>query len=71
MVRDSFTMPEDDYAKMRELKARCLSHGVHVKKGELLRAGLYALENLNKEQLLEILDSVERVKTGRPKTQED
>jgi len=67
VVRDSFTMPEDDYRKIKQLKARCLKEGVSIKKGELLRAGLHALEKMNKRQLLEILNNIERVKTGRPK----
>ena len=40
MIRDSFTMPESDYIKLSELKKRCLNVGVHVKKSELVRAGL-------------------------------
>ena len=32
MIRDSFTMPESDYAKLAELKKKCLESGVHVKK---------------------------------------
>ena len=66
MVRDSFTMPEGDYAKLAALKARCLTAGVHVKKSELLRAGLQVLETLPAKKLLAIIAGVENVKTGRP-----
>jgi len=71
VVRDSFTMPKNDYAKLKELKSKYLAHGVHIKKGELLRAGLYALEQMDEKQLLGILDYVEPVKTGRPKEKAD
>ncbi len=35
MIRDSFTMPENDYVKLSELKNKCLQAGVHVKKASL------------------------------------
>lgn len=66
MVRDSFTMPEDDYAKLAELKKKCLEAGVHVKKSELLRAGLLNLSNLPEAVLIEAVKQVEIIKTGRP-----
>lgn len=66
MVRDSFTMPEDDYAKIAELKKKCLKAGVHIKKSELLRAGLTYLSKLSKPALLKTVKQVEKIKTGRP-----
>ena len=66
VVRDSFTMPKTDYEKLGELKQRCLSAGVAVKKSELLRAGLLLLEAVPPAQLLEAIAAVETVKTGRP-----
>ena len=66
VVRDSFTMPEGDYDKLAALKARCLTAGIHVKKSELLRAGLQVLETLPAKKLLAIIAGVENVKTGRP-----
>ena len=66
VVRDSFTMPKSDYEKISLLKQKCLANGVHVKKGELLRAGLLILERANIEQLTAAVAAVETVKTGRP-----
>ncbi len=66
VVRDSFTMPEHDYGKLAELKRKCLAGGVQVKKSELLRAGLVALEALSERRLLSVVAQVEAVKTGRP-----
>lgn len=66
MVRDSFTMPESDYVKLAELKQKCLEAGVHVKKSELMRAGLLRLSKLNKTALLNAVAQVEIIKTGRP-----
>ena len=66
MVRDSFTMPENDYVQLAELKKRCLQAGVHVKKSELLRAGLLSLSKLPDAALIKAVDQVEKLKTGRP-----
>jgi len=67
MVRDSFTMPADDYAKLSLLKLKCLENGIEVKKSELIRAGLIALSTMPVKTLLNAVSGVERIKTGRPK----
>jgi hypothetical protein len=66
MVRDSYTMPENDYAKLSELKKTCLKAGVHVKKSELLRAGLTTLAKLSTATLLKTVEGLVKFKTGRP-----
>lgn len=67
LVRDSFTMPEQDFALIAALKATALGAQRAVKKSELLRAGLQALAALAAPALVAALDSLEPVKTGRPK----
>jgi len=69
MVRDSFTMPENDYAQFAELKKRCLQAGLQVKKSELLRAGLAGLTKLTDAALTKAVKQVEIIKTGRPAKQ--
>jgi len=66
VVRDSFTMPLADYALIGVLKQRCIGVGIAMKKSELLRAGLMALQGLPDESLSQVAAAVERVKTGRP-----
>lgn len=66
VVRDSFTMPKQDYDKIQALKQKCLEAGVSVKKSELLRAGLIMLEAAAEKRLLAAVAAVETVKTGRP-----
>jgi hypothetical protein len=51
VIRDSFSFPEKDYLKISELKSACLAAGIHVKKGEILRAGLHLLTKLNLDEL--------------------
>ena len=66
VVRDSFTMPADDYACIDQLRQRCLQGGVSVNKSEVLRAGLAALSQMSDEELRAMVDRLEKVKTGRP-----
>lgn len=66
LVRDSFTLPESDYALFASMKARCLAKGVEVKKSELLRAALRQLSGLEDPMLIAVMAQVERIKTGRP-----
>lgn len=67
VVRDSFTMPQTDYDIIAELKQKALKNGQHLKKSELLRAGLHVLSKLSAAQLKQTISSLEKIKTGRPK----
>ena len=66
VIRDSFTMPAADHELIGVLKRRCIGLGIAIKKSELLRAGLAALDRLPDESLAEVAAAVESVKTGRP-----
>ena len=65
-VRDSFNMPDFDYALIGVLKKRALGAATEVKKSELLRAGLKSLAALNDKEFSVALKAVHVVKTGRP-----
>ena len=67
VVRDSFTMPEAEYAQIAALKKRIARYGGNAKKSELLRAGLLLLAGLNDVELTAAMSDVEPVKTGRPR----
>ncbi len=67
MVRDSFTMPQNEYEKIAEIKTACLKAKMHVKKSEVLRAGLKVLAGLDAARLKLVLKGLEKIKTGRPK----
>lgn len=66
MVRDSFTMPENEYSQIAALKKKCLKSGVQVKKSELLRVGLAYLGKLSDTALTQAVEQLEKIKTGRP-----
>lgn len=67
LVRDSFTMPEAEYAVLGDVKKACLKAGIEVKKSELLRVGVALIRQLDTARLKEILASLPTLKAGRPK----
>jgi len=67
LVRDSFTMPEVDFAFIATLKSRALDARRAAKKSELLRAGRRLLATLDSKARVAGLDQLEPVKTGRPR----
>lgn len=68
LVRDSFTMPTDDWALIAQLKERALAFKRPAKKSELLRAGLQVLASLPDAQLKAALEGLLPLKPGRPKS---
>lgn len=66
VVRDSFTIPSDEYEQIASLKQRGLARGVSATKSEILRAGLATLKGMDDKKLAETLARVPKVKTGRP-----
>jgi len=66
LVRDSFTMPEQEYAVLAEVKGACLRAGIDVKKSELLRIGVALLGQVDIATLKTVLAALPQLKTGRP-----
>lgn len=69
LVRDSFTIPKDEYNVLDTLKQRAAALAHPVKKSELLRAGLKLLGGLSDTALRNALQAVPSIKTGRPKAE--
>lgn len=67
LVRDSFTMPSDDFELIARLKSRALDFKRPTRKIELLRAGLQELNALDEAQLRRALAALRPLQTGRPK----
>lgn len=67
VVRDSFSMPQDDYALIAKLKEKALAGGLQVKKSALLRAGLQLLDKSSALQLKRAISGLTPIKTGRSK----
>ncbi len=66
LVRDSFTIPKDEYQVLVDLKARMTKLMQPAKKSELLRAGLKALATMSDAMIKKSLLAVPSIKTGRP-----
>ncbi|MBW0172515.1 MAG: hypothetical protein ACT6SF_08160 [Hydrogenophaga sp.] len=66
LVRDSFTIPKNEFAAIEKLKDRAIALGTSVKKSELLRAGLMSLQGLGDAAYKAALAAVPTLKTGRP-----
>jgi hypothetical protein len=67
LVRDSFTMPEAEYAVLAQVKQACLKVGVEIKKSELLRIGVALLGQVDVATLQAVLAGLPQLKTGRPR----
>jgi Arc/MetJ-type ribon-helix-helix transcriptional regulator len=66
VIRDSFTLPANDYALLSSLRERGLKAGIHITKSEFVRAGLQMLLKADEAEFLLALQRLEKVKTGRP-----
>jgi hypothetical protein len=66
MVRDSISIPKTEYVALDAMKLRAGKLAVHIKKTELIRAGIKALSALGDAGFLAALRAVPSLKTGRP-----
>jgi len=66
VIRDNFSMPEEDYALIEEIRQRLIrEHAVVRNKSEILRAGLLALARMSSSELATALERVTALKPGR------
>jgi hypothetical protein len=66
LVRDSFTIPKNEYEVLDALKLRAARAGTPAKKSELLRAGIKALAAMDDAAFGRAVGAVPAIKTGRP-----
>ena len=69
LVRDSFTMPEQEYAVLGEVKKICHAGGMDIKKSELLRIGIAQLAAMGLKKLKTAQAALTPLRAGRPKKQ--
>lgn len=67
LVRDSFTMPEEEYRVLGDVKKACIKAGFEVKKSQLLRVGVALIRQMDLSALKDVLASLPPLKAGRPK----
>lgn len=68
LIRDTFSLPADDYELIAVIQQRCLQSALNVTKGEIVRAGLKLLHTLPDKDLKQALESVEKLKPGKRAT---
>jgi Arc/MetJ-type ribon-helix-helix transcriptional regulator len=64
VVRDTFSMPSDEYAVLDVLRGKAAASGRFPSKSELVRCGIRALKTLTTEQLCELLEQGAKLKPG-------
>ena len=69
VIRDAFTMPAHDHEKFSLIQKRCLDMGIVVTKSEIVRAGLNHFFEIEDSKLKKIMETVPKLKTGRPNKQ--
>jgi hypothetical protein len=65
VVRDTYSMPLDEFDQIDQFRSEAAKHGQFVSKSEVLRAGLAALAQLTGEELAGAFSTVQRLKPGR------
>lgn len=66
VVRDTFSMPPDDYALIEALRTTAALEGrISTSKSEIVRAGLRALHRLDGMELTKVLGQLTKVPPGR------
>jgi Arc/MetJ-type ribon-helix-helix transcriptional regulator len=68
IIRDSFSLPEQDRAQIDALIVRAEKRGIRVTRSEIVRTGISVLASLSDAQLAKAIQTIERIKTGRPRT---
>lgn len=67
LVRDSFAIPEKEYAALVAVKKTCLKAGLEIKKTELIRIGIALVNNLTTAKIKTAQAKLTQISPGRPK----
>lgn len=65
VIRDTFSLPHDDYALIDELRQTAARQGVIATKSEMVRAGLRLLRSMEALDVSKAVLQLERLKPGR------
>ncbi len=67
LIRDSFAIPEGEYAALVAVKKACLKNGLEIKKTELIRIGIALVNNLSVTKVKTAKAKLTPISAGRPK----
>lgn len=65
VVRDTFSMPPEDYRLIEDLRTRAARGGRNTQKSEVIRTGLQQLTTLSDADLVLALNRLQKVPVGR------
>jgi hypothetical protein len=65
-VRATFSLPGQAIRDIEQLRMLLGRRGVLLNRSELVRLGLAALHRLPERELMQVVDSLQRLKAGRP-----
>ena len=67
LIRDSFAIPEKEYAALVAVKKTCLKAGLEIKKTELIRIGIALVNTLTTAKIKTAQAKLTQISAGRPK----
>ena len=67
LIRDSFAIPEKEYAALVAVKKACLKAGLEIKKTELIRIGIALVNTLTTAKIKTAQAKLTQISAGRPK----
>jgi hypothetical protein len=67
LIRDSFAIPEKEYAALVAVKKTCLKAGLEIKKTELIRIGIALVNDLTTAKIKTAQARLTQISAGRPK----
>jgi hypothetical protein len=67
LIRDSFAIPEKEYAALVAVKKTCLKAGLEIKKTELIRIGIALVNDLTTAKIKTAQAKLTQISAGRPK----
>jgi hypothetical protein len=67
LIRDSFAIPEKEYAALVAVKKTCLKAGLEIKKTELIRIGIALVNELTTAKIKTAQAKLTQISAGRPK----
>ena len=65
VVRDSFSMPEDEYAAVAKARKRLIKKELVANKSQIVRMAFALLNEVSDKELVELFEALPEVRAGR------
>lgn len=67
----TFTIPKADSRLISEIQSRCRRHDITLNDSEVMRAGIAALMHLPDKKFIRAVNSLVKLKRGRPEIEDE